>query len=90
MSTGRFDTHREEWRAYTATPWGRIRYAVLRHLLATHLGSVSEGAPPLSVLDVGGADGLDALAVAELGHDVMVLDPAPELLAAAVRPGGVV
>lgn len=82
-----FDAHRADWRAYTSTPWGRIRYAVVRQLLTAHLGRVAEGATPLRVLDVGGADGLDARAVADLGHDVTVLDPAPELLADAGASG---
>lgn len=89
-----FDAHADRWHAHTATPWGRVRYAVVRHVLADHLGDVRAGAPRRSVLDVGGADGLDALAVARLGHDVVVLDPAEGLLAEAagrglaVRAGG--
>lgn len=82
-----FDSHRQQWRTYTATPWGRIRYAVVRQVLADHLGRVADGARPLTVLDVGGADGLDARAVADLGHDVTVLDPAAELLADAGEAG---
>lgn len=82
-----FDAHRARWRDYTATPWGRIRYAVVRQVLTAHLGRVAEGAAPLRVLDVGGADGLDAAVVADLGHDVTVLDPAPQLLADARGAG---
>jgi len=39
----------------------------------------------LRVLDVGGGDGADSLPLAEDGHDVTVLDFAPELLAQAQR-----
>lgn len=79
MTSG-FDEHRDGWLTYTAAPWSRIRYAVVRQALADHLGDATAGAPRLRVLDVGGADGLDALPLARLGHDVTVLDPAPELL----------
>lgn len=82
-----FDAHADRWHAHTATPWGRVRYAVVRQVLADHLGDVGAGAPRRSVLDVGGADGLDALAVAGLGHDVVVLDPAEGLLAEAAGRG---
>ena len=81
MST--FDAHRGQWRSYTATAWGRIRYAVVRHILLAHLGDVAAGATRRRVLDVGGADGLDSLPLAAAGHEVTVLDPAPELLADA-------
>lgn len=85
--TSGFDEHRHDWTAYTATPWSRIRYAVVRQVLTDHLGDATAGAPRLRVLDVGGADGLDALPLARLGHDVTVLDPAPELLADARERG---
>lgn len=82
-----FDEHRDDWRGYTATPWGRIRYAVVRQVLFDHLGDVHGGARPLRILDVGGAGGLDALPLHEAGHDVTVLDPAAELLADAAASG---
>ncbi|MBA2465424.1 MAG: class I SAM-dependent methyltransferase [Nocardioidaceae bacterium] len=41
------------------------------------------GPGPRRVLDVGGGDGLDSLALAEDGHDVTVLDPSEPMLAAA-------
>lgn len=82
-----FDAHAADWRSHTSTPWGRVRYAVVRHVLADHLGDVRAGAPRRSVLDVGGADGLDAAPLAALGHDVVVLDPAEGLLADAAARG---
>jgi S-adenosylmethionine-dependent methyltransferase len=39
----------------------------------------------LRIIDVGGGDGADSLPMAEDGHDVTVLDVAPELLAQAER-----
>ncbi|MGC5585065.1 class I SAM-dependent methyltransferase [Ornithinimicrobium sp. W1665] len=82
-----FDEHLEDWRAYTAEPWNRIRYAVVRDVLAAHLGDVGAGAPRLDVLDVGGADGLDAAPLQQLGHRVTVLDPAEGMLRLARERG---
>lgn len=41
--------------------------------------------PPLRVLDLGGGTGGLAVAIAELGHSVTVVDPNPDALAALVR-----
>lgn len=77
-----FEEHLRGWQEYCATPWARIRYAVVAETLARNL-SVLDG--PLRVLDVGGGDGLDSLPLAEAGHDVTVLDTSPGMLAEARR-----
>ncbi len=80
-----FDEHRERWRAYAASPWGRIRYTLVERTLAAlddHLGEA-----PWRVLDVGGGDGLDAAGLLARGHDVTVVDPAPALLEDAAAAG---
>lgn len=69
-----------QWRAYTATPWGRIRYAVVEEILRRQCAELGEG---LRVLDVGGGDGMDALPLALAGHDVTILDPSESWLAEA-------
>ncbi|MDQ4113485.1 MAG: methyltransferase domain-containing protein [Actinomycetota bacterium] len=71
-----------QWRAYTATPWGRIRYTVVEEILRRQCAELGEG---LRILDVGGGDGMDALPLALAGHDVTVLDPAESWLAEAKR-----
>lgn len=75
---GVFDEHLADWRAYTATPWARIRYAVVRRTLTDSLASLGPG--PFRVLDVGGGDGLDALPLAAAGHQVTLLDPSEQML----------
>jgi S-adenosylmethionine-dependent methyltransferase len=59
-----------------------LRYAVVRETTARALAALPG---PLRVIDVGGGDGSDSLPLAEAGHDVTVLDFAPELLAQAQR-----
>jgi S-adenosylmethionine-dependent methyltransferase len=66
-----FSARLAQWRAYTETPWARIRYAVVAELLRRH---AAELGGRLRVLDVGGGDGMDALPLALTGHDVTILD----------------
>ncbi len=76
-----FDERLEQWDAWAATPWGRIRFSVVRHTLARQAAAL--GGAPLRVLDVGGGDGRDAVPLAEQGHTVTVLDPSPGMLRGA-------
>ena len=80
-----FDGRLAEWAAYQQTPWGRIRYSVVRHTLDVVVGA----ARGLRVLDVGGGDGRDSLHLAGHGHDVTVLDPSAALLAQAAAAADV-
>jgi len=77
------------WQEYCATPWARIRYAVVEETLrrqADELGGSIGGR--LRVLDIGGGDARDALPLALAGHDVTVMDPAAPWLAEARRRAG--
>jgi S-adenosylmethionine-dependent methyltransferase len=76
-----FDDHLAAWRAYCASPWARIRYAVVAETLARNLDVLDDG--PLRVLDVGGGDGRDSLPLAAAGHHVTILDPSAGMLAEA-------
>lgn len=80
-----FDDHQQAWFDYTASPWARIRYAVVRETLTRSLAqrAVSPTPGPLRILDVGGGDALDTLPLAAAGHDVTVLDPSQSMLEAA-------
>lgn len=82
MHSDPFDQKLAQWRAWCEAPWGRLRFAVVRETLrrqAEELGGA------LRVLDVGGGDGRDALALAEAGHHATILDPAKSWLAEARR-----
>lgn len=92
MTAGRediFDGHMQQWRAWASAPWGRIRFAVVRHTLARQVAGLGGG--PLRVLDVGGGDGRDSVPLAEQGHRVTILDSSREMLqeadASAERAG---
>ena len=71
-----------QWRAYTETPWGRIRYTVVEEILRRQCAELGEG---LRILDVGGGDGMDALPLAMAGHEVTIVDPSESWLAEAKR-----
>jgi S-adenosylmethionine-dependent methyltransferase len=79
-TAGVFDGRTGEWASWQASPWGRLRYAVVRETTARAIAALPG---PLRVIDVGGGDGADSLPLAGDGHDVTVLDFAPELLARA-------
>jgi S-adenosylmethionine-dependent methyltransferase len=76
-----FDRRQAAWAEHVATPWARIRYAVVRKTLADSL--VRLGTGRLRILDVGGGDAVDCLPLAAAGHDVTVLDPSEAMLAGA-------
>lgn len=75
-----FDEHLAQWRRWASSPWGRIRFAVVRRTLAWQVEALGEG--PLRILDVGGGDGRDSLPLAQQGHLVTVVDPSTGMLRA--------
>lgn len=64
----------------TAAVWAAVSDLAKRR--ADELGR------PLRVLDLGGGTGGMAVPLAELGHDVLVVDPSPDALAALQRRAG--
>ncbi|SCK44263.1 S-adenosylmethionine-dependent methyltransferase [Streptomyces sp. WMMB 714] len=76
-----FDEALDSWREWQRSPWGRLRYSVAESNLRRWLAPLGDG--PLTVLDLAGADGGDALRLAALGHRVTVADFSPGMLAAA-------
>lgn len=73
-----FDERIARWQEYAESPWGRIRFAVVRHTLERVLAKLGPG--PVRVLDVGGGDGRDSVPLARLGNDVTVLDTSQRML----------
>lgn len=75
----RADEHLDAWEAWKASPWGRIRFALVADALDEAVASLGSG--PLRILDVGGADGFETLPYAVRGHALTVADPAEGFLA---------
>lgn len=80
-----FDHKLAQWQAWCEAPWGRLRFAVVQETLRRQTEAMGASNGGLRVLDVGGGDGRDAVRLAEAGHHVTVLDPAPSWLAEARR-----
>ncbi|MBA3308984.1 MAG: methyltransferase domain-containing protein [Nocardioidaceae bacterium] len=72
-----FDTHLAGWREWQQAPWGRLRYAVVTHVLDRHLRDLGPG---LRILDVGGGDGAEAVLFAGRGHQVTLVDYSEQML----------
>ncbi|MDQ3476082.1 MAG: methyltransferase domain-containing protein [Actinomycetota bacterium] len=73
-----FDSHLEAWDEYLTTPWARIRYDVVAHVLDETIAGLCPG--PLRVLDLGGGDGVDSIRLAAAGHEVTIVDQAAGML----------
>jgi S-adenosylmethionine-dependent methyltransferase len=82
-----FEERLAQWQAWCEAPWGRLRFSVVRETLRRQAEALGAAGGGLRVLDVGGGDGRDAVALARAGHHVTVLDPAPSWLAEARRRG---
>jgi S-adenosylmethionine-dependent methyltransferase len=67
-----------------AGPGTNVRTAVVWELLSTVLQEMQSGRP-LVVVDAGGGTGGFAVPLAEAGHQVTVVDPSPDSLAALQR-----
>ncbi|MGI5118061.1 methyltransferase domain-containing protein [Marinactinospora thermotolerans] len=65
---------------------GTARTAVVWDALRSELAGIQRsGGEPLRIVDAGGGTGGAAVPLAELGHDVTVVDPSPDSLAALER-----
>ena len=71
-------------------PWSRYddaRTVIIRDILRTVISALvtETGRPRLAILDAGGGTGGFAVPLAGLGHNVTLIDPSPDSLAAAER-----
>ena len=71
-------------------PWSRYddaRTVIIRDILRTVISALvtETGRPRLDILDAGGGTGGFAVPLAGLGHNVTLIDPSPDSLAAAER-----
>ena len=72
-----FEAGLENWKADQARPWNRIGYELVEHNLKKH---IPDDSPPLRVLDAGGGNGFDSLALARMNHHVDLVDISGEML----------
>jgi len=63
------------YQAHTATLRGIIRHRLVTRALRTYLPD-----PPGRILDLGGGEGIQAIALARLGYQVTICDPDPDML----------
>ncbi len=73
-----FNERVQAWRDEQAQPWMRLRYRLVSERLEVHLPP-----PPAHVLDAGGGNGADCIALAQRGYRVMLVDYSAKMLAAA-------
>ncbi|MDQ3703657.1 MAG: methyltransferase domain-containing protein [Chloroflexota bacterium] len=74
-STEPFDAHTSAFKDYQLSAPGRLLHNISGANVQRHMER-----RPLRVLDVGGGNGVDAVALAKQGHLVAILDPTAELL----------
>jgi len=75
-----FSDHAQEWDDYTRAPLGRLRERLVLHHLEQEL---QRRTPGRKVLDAGGGTGGYALALAQQGYDVCLLDFSEQMLEVA-------
>jgi SAM-dependent methyltransferase len=68
-----------------ARPRTMVRTAVVWEVLRSAIAGLAATVDEVTVLDVGGGTGGFAVPLAELGHQVTVVDPSPDSLAALAR-----
>ncbi|MEV0672024.1 class I SAM-dependent methyltransferase [Mycobacterium sp. NPDC050441] len=71
----------ESERLRTRSAQGRLEFERVQELIGARIE------PRSRILDVGGATGVHAAALAEQGHEVVLIDPVPDHVAAARRCG---
>ena len=79
-SAAAFDQSIERWNAEQSLPWNALKYRLALAQLARHMGSGAR-----RILDAGGGNGQEAIPLAQLGHQVTIVDYSQEMLADAER-----
>ena len=72
-----FEAGVASWKTEQSMPWNRFGYELIEHNLKKHIPMDS---PPLRILDAGGGNGLDALALARMNHHVDIVDISQQML----------
>lgn len=80
MTSSGFDTQLDHLQQWRQSPLERLRHTLTEANLHRHLASGTQ-----RILDVAGGNGMAAVRLATLGHEVTVLDPAGAMLTAAIQ-----
>jgi len=72
-----FEAGLSKWKADQSMPWNRFGYELIEHNLKKHIPVDS---PPLRILDAGGGNGFDSLALARMNHQVDIVDISQQML----------
>ncbi len=72
-----FEAGMDRWKADQDTTWKRFVYQLIETNLKHHIAVDS---PPLTILDAGGGNGLDSLALARMNHQVHIVDLSEKML----------
>ena len=72
-----FEAGLSKWKADQSMPWNRFGYELIEHNLKKH---IPVNSPPLRVLDAGGGNGLDSLALARMNHQIDIVDISQQML----------
>ena len=72
-----FEASLDDWKADQKTTWARFSYELVENNLKKHIPVDS---PPLRILDAGGGNGLDSLALARMNHQIDIVDVSQQML----------
>jgi phosphoribosylformimino-5-aminoimidazole carboxamide ribotide isomerase len=72
-----FESSVPKWKADQKSTWARFSYELVENNLKKHIPVDS---PPLRILDAGGGNGLDSLALARMNHQLDIVDTAQAML----------
>ena len=72
-----FESNVHRWKDEQKTTWAMFSYELVENNLKKHIPVES---PPLRILDAGGGNGLDSLALARMNHQVDLVDISQQML----------
>ena len=72
-----FENSVTDWKSEQKTTWAKFSYELVENNLTKHIPVDS---PPLRILDAGGGNGLDSLALARMNHQVDIVDTSQKML----------
>jgi len=72
-----FESNLNKWKEEQNTTWAKFSYELVENNLKKHIPVES---PPLRILDAGGGNGLDSLALARMNHQIDLVDLSRQML----------